>query len=120
MVNDAIIIAPIAAPAVATSYQRMLKDLQPYPTILSDEASIDIVTGRPWYWGDPLVLTELGRTGKWDDSFIESGLEAHRFAAVVVRNPDVWSRFSDNLKREYRAVKTYPASNGTYTVYLPR
>lgn len=119
LVSD-VVLARTSRPAVQENYRRMLGDLRPFPTILTDEVSIDIQSGRPWYWGDPLVLGQFERHGQWDASVIESGLATHRFAAVVVWSPLVWSKTqSDILHREYHLWKTYPAYKGSYLVYLP-
>lgn len=114
-------LAHASSKAVEQSYRNMVNDLRPYPTILSDEPSIDILTGRPWYWGDPMVLYQLERAGKWDSSFIERGLKTHQFSALIVWNRNAWSpKTLATLNHEYRIWKTYPAFKGSYTVYLPR
>lgn len=113
-------IARTSSLAVEESYRAMMVDLRPYPTILSDEASIDINSGRPWYWGDPLVLGQLEQDGKWNASFIESGLATHRFAAVVVWSPYAWSQTQlDILHHQYHLWRTYTAFKGSYHAYLP-
>jgi hypothetical protein len=113
-------IARTNAPIVADSYRRMVDDLRQYPTVLSDEASISIRTGRPWYWADPLVLNELGRQAKWDSSPIDRDIAAQRYSAIVVWNENVWSPVTWGLVRQnYALWRTYPAFKNHYSVYLP-
>lgn len=114
------VIARTTAPSVAENYDRMLRDLRPYSTILSDEASIDIRSGRPWYWGDTLVLNALGTQGRWDGNFIEHGIAKREFSAIVVWNLSVWSPEQRKaLQQNYSLWRTYPAFKYRYSVYLP-
>jgi hypothetical protein len=113
-------IARTTAPVVAEGYRTMLTDLARYPTIFSDEASISIRTGRPWYWGDPLVLNALATQGKWDDTEIARGIAARRYSAIVIWNPTAWpKRDLELVQKNYIFRRAYPAFRNEYRVYLP-
>jgi len=114
-------IAKTAGPRVTDGYHAMLTDLEPYPTVLSDEASIAIQMRRPWYWGDPLVLNALAKQGKWDSTGIEEGIAQQRYAAIVIWNPTVWPlRALDLVQQNYIQWRSYPAFKGKYVVYIPK
>lgn len=115
------LITRTTAPIVAQSYNAMLGDLSAYPTILSDEASINIRSGRQWYWGDPLVLNALGTQGYWNSHSIERGIASKSYSAVVAWNPTAWSPEEwQLLEQNYAAWRTYAAFKHSYTVYLPK
>jgi len=119
--TDVMVIIPLMTnPDLTTGYQTMLTDLRQYRRVLSDEASISIQTGRPWYWSDPFVLNELRKSGKWDPSAIDERLGSQYFDVVIVRHPTIWSSHTyEVLDREYRLWRAYPSFHGQYLVYLP-
>lgn len=108
-------------PEVQTAYEQLLCDVRSYPTMLSEEASIPIQLHREWYWGDLFVLNQLGRSGKWNEREIDERLARRQFSAVVIRDPEHWSKTTYAIvQKEYALKRCYAAFIGEYCLYVPR
>lgn len=114
--------------ASGQDYARLIHWLQEGPaagghSILSDDAAIAVALGQTPVWDDPFVFTEWVEMGRASDTTVEMDVRQHRYAAIVVTDPELL--WPGSLRRvvaqNYRLAAVFPGTlPAPRCVYVPR